>query len=233
MPKKLNLIIILPAFNEAEIIGRVLADLKKVLSGFKNFESKIAVIDDGSWDKTAQVAEKNNAIVLHHVINRGLGGALQTGLEYARMKKADICVTMDSDGQHDPYDLKLMIDPILQKKADVVIGSRFLRKDNLIPCLRKIILKVSNLLTFFLFRVYTTDSQSGFRAFSQKAIKKIKLRTQRMEVSSELFQQIKKNKLRFKEVPILVFYTAYSRQKGQTNLNGIKVLLKLVLRLAR
>jgi len=230
---KQKVYVILPAFNEARVIGQVLVNLKKVLAGFKNLKSKVLVVDDGSQDKTSEIAKSNGATVLRHVINRGLGGTLQTGLEYVRLKGANIAVTMDSDGQHDPRDLGLVIGPILEKKADVVIGSRFLRKDNRVPYLRKIMLKLSNVITFFLFKVYTTDSQSGFRAFSQKAIKKIRLRTQRMEVSSELFEQIKKNKLKYKEIPIKVFYTSYSRQKGQTNLNGVKILLKLILRLAR
>lgn len=231
--ERIKLFIILPAFNEATVIGRVLIGLKKELKKIKGMEAKIIVVDDGSWDKTGKIAEKNKVQVLRHVINRGLGGALATGLEFAREKKADLAVTMDSDDQHDPLDIRKVINPIVQKKADVVIGSRFLKKGNIIPWDRQLVLWIGNLLTWFLFGIYTTDSQSGFRAFSQRAISKIKLRTQRMEVSSELFDQIRKNRLLFKEVPVRVIYTAYSRAKGQSNLNSIKILIKLILRIAR
>ena len=234
-----KLFIILPAFNEEKVIAKVLDDLKKQLKHleqlkqFKQLEPVMIVVDDASFDKTGKIAKDKGAIVLRHIINRGLGGALATGLEYARINQADIAVTMDSDGQHDPQDLHKIIKPILEKKAEVVIGSRFLEKSNSIPWDRKPILWVSNIITFLFFRIYTTDSQSGFRAFSKKAIEKIRLKTQRMEVSSELFDQIKKNNLKLIEVPVKVVYTSYSRAKGQSNLNTIKVMIKLILRLAR
>ena len=234
-----KLFIILPAFNEVKVIGRVLDDLKKELKHlkqlkqFKELEPVIIVVDDASSDKTGKIARKKGMVVLRHVINRGLGGALATGLEYARINNADIAVTMDSDGQHDPQDLHKIIKPIVEKKAEVVIGSRFLERSNSIPWDRKPVLWASNIITFLFFGIYTTDSQSGFRAFSKRAIKKIKLKTQRMEVSSELFDQIKKNNLRLMEVPIKVIYTPYSREKGQSNLNALKILVKLILRLAR
>ncbi|PIS09372.1 glycosyltransferase family 2 protein [Candidatus Beckwithbacteria bacterium CG10_big_fil_rev_8_21_14_0_10_34_10] len=230
--KKTKLLVVLPAFNEEKVIEGVLKSLKKELKNLK-LTSEIVVIDDASVDKTAKKAQKEGVAVLKHVINRGLGGALQTGLEYGRKKKVDVVVTMDSDGQHDSKDIEKIIGPIMKKKADVVIGSRFLEVKNKIPVLRRIILKLSDLVTFLFFGIYPTDSQSGFRAFSRKAINKIKLRTQQMEVSSEFFDQIRKNKLKFCEVPIRVIYTPYSLAKGQSNLNGIKVLVKLVLRLGR
>jgi glycosyltransferase involved in cell wall biosynthesis len=225
----MKLFIILPAFNEAPVIGQVLAGVKKELKKI-NLKSEIVVIDDASWDKTAKVAKEKGATVLTHFINRGLGGALATGMEYARKNKAEIVLTMDSDGQHDPEDLKKVIKPILSQKADIVIGVREIKK---MPFDRKIITLVSSLITYLFFGIYCSDTQSGFRVFNQKALKKIQIKTQRMEVSSEFFGEIKKNKLKFVEVPVRVIYTPYSRAKGQSNLNAFKILLKLILRLAR
>jgi len=225
--------VILPAYNEEAVIGQVLVSLKQTLKDLDGFEKQIVVVDDGSQDETAKTAKKNGALVLKHILNRGLGAAIQTGLKYAEREKADIAVTIDSDGQHNTEDLKKVIKPVIKKEADVVIGSRFLEKNNKVPFLRRLILYGSNLVTLLFFGIYTTDSQSGFRAFSKKAVEKISLRTQKMEVSSEIFEQIKKNNLKFEEIPISVVYTDYSKAKGQDNLNAFHVLVKLILKLAR
>lgn len=228
-----NLFIILPSFNEGKVIGKVLDDLKKVVNESKKVDSHIIVVDDGSFDKTGEIAKNRGVVVLRHVLNRGLGGALRTGIAYARQNRADIVVTMDSDGQHNAKNIKKLIEPIIKKEADVVIGSRLLKKNPDIPLLRRIVIMGSNFITWLFFGIYTTDSQSGFRAFSKKAVGKMRLKTQRMEVSSELFEQIKRHGFKFAEVPIDVKYTRYSRSKGQSNLNAVKILLKLILRKAR
>jgi UDP-N-acetylglucosamine---dolichyl-phosphate N-acetylglucosaminyltransferase len=228
MKKKLCLV--LPAFNEAKVIGGVIDNLNLELLKLKKIQKEVVVVDDGSSDQTGDVAKKKGAVVLKHVINRGLGGALTTGLEYAKRKNSDVVLTMDADGQHDPKDIKKVIGPILSGQADIVIGTRNVAK---MPIDRKILTLLSSLLTFVFFGVYAKDTQSGLRAFNKKALNKIKIKTQRMEVSSEIFYEIKRSNLSFKQVPIRVIYTAYSREKGQQNLNAVKILLKLVLRLFR
>lgn len=227
----MKLTVIIPAYNEERVITKVLTDLKKVLQKFGEYE--IVVIDDGSSDKTGALARKQGATVLRHLINRGLGGALGTGLAFTKRKNAQLVVTMDADGQHDPKDLKKVIKPIIQANADVVIGSRLLKGTSRIPLDRLAVLKASNLLTQLLYSIKTSDSQSGFRAFSKKAISEIKIITQEMEVSTELFSEIKRLKLRLSEVPIKVIYTPYSKGKGQSNLNAVSVVARLILRLAR
>lgn len=222
--------VVLPAFNEEKVIGRILVTLKNTLKSFSDWQSQIVVVDDGSSDKTNIISEKLGVLVLKHPINRGLGGALATGFHYARLKKADFLVTMDSDGQHEPADIIKILKPLSENKVDIVIGTRNIFK---MPADRKIITFLSSLLTFFLFGVWCNDTQSGFRGFNNKAIEKIEIKTQRMEVSSEFFSEIKRNKLKFIEVPIKVIYTSYARQKGQSNLNSLKVFLRLLLRLAR
>lgn len=227
---KKKLMVVLPAFNEEKVIDQVLVNLKKTLKKFIGWQSQIVVVDDGSSDKTSIIAHKFGALVLKHPINRGLGGALFTGFQFARLKKVDFLITMDSDGQHDPADIKKIIKPFIEQKADIVIGVRNIFE---MPLDRKIITFLSSFLTFLLFGIWCGDTQSGFRGFNRKAIEKIEIKTQRMEVSSEFFTEIKRNKLKFNQVPIKVIYTAYSRGKGQSNLNSLSVLLRLLLRLAR
>lgn len=224
-------LIIVPAFNESAVIQQTLTDLKQVLKAKSEFD--IVVIDDGSTDATASKARKANVIVLRHRLNRGLGGALSTGLEFAKRNNYDLAITFDADGQHDPNDILKAIQPIKAHQADVVIGTRTRSKAGHMPFDRVIINHISNLVTWILFGVWTSDSQSGFRAFSKKALQHIEVKTQNMEVSSELFAEIKKHHLKWTEVPINVIYTNYSRSKGQTNLNALNVLVKLLLRLAR
>jgi len=223
----MKVLVIVPAYNEAGVIAGVVAGIRKV-KGI----NLVLVVDDGSSDRTGELAEKAGARVLRHTLNRGLGGAIGTGLAYAKNYKFDVAVTIDADGQHDPRDIRRVIGPIVENKADVVIGTRT-KYAHEVPLDRRVMIKVSNWLTYLLFGFRTNDSLSGFRAFSRKALDNIHIKTQRMEVSNELFSQIKRNRLKYSEVPISVSYTEYSRSKGQTNMNALNVLTKLLLRLAR
>ena len=225
-----KLVIILPAYNEAKVISQVLKDLKKNTQTLP-VKTQIIVVNDGSTDQTAALAKKQSVLVLTHLLNRGYGAALQTGIEYARRIKADYAVTFDADGQHYPQDITKILTN-LNQGFDIVIGSRFLLK-NKIPFLRRIILKIANLTTFIFFGTWVSDSQSGFRGFSHKALTKIKLSANRMEVSSELYGELKKHQLSYSEVPISVRYTSYSLSKGQQNFNSLNILLKLIYKLFR
>ena len=227
-----KLFLILPTFNEGPVILKVLSDIKKAIKSLP-VKTTIIVVNDGSTDTTQAKLKTAKVVVLKHRLNRGLGASISTGLKYAKLKKADFAITMDSDGQHDPQDIKTILKPILQKKADVVIGSRMINSDNPMPLYRKGFNFISNLVTKLLFGVYSTDSLSGFRGFNQKAINKIKLKTERMEASNELFLQIKKHNLKITEVPITVIYTDYSIKKGQKPGNAFAIIFKLLLRLFR
>lgn len=222
-------LVIIPAYNEARVIFHTLTELKKTLRPHGRFD--ILVIDDGSKDATSSQARRAKVTVVRHQLNRGLGGALGTGLAYARLHCYDLAVTFDADGQHDPKDILKAVKPIETGQADVVVGTR--TRLGHMPADRWFLNWLSNLITFLFFGVWTTDSQSGFRAFSQKALQLIEVKTQRMEVSSEFFAETKKHHLRLTEVPIRVIYTKYSRGKGQTNLNAVNILYKLLLRLFR
>ncbi|HKZ35460.1 MAG TPA: glycosyltransferase family 2 protein [Patescibacteria group bacterium] len=227
-----RLIIILPAFNESTVIIGVIKAIRTVIPDFK-LKTDIVVVNDGSSDDTAKKAAAAGAFVLTHRINRGLGASLGTGLAFAKKVGADLAITMDSDGQHDPADLRQMLKPLISGKADVVIGSRLLNREEEMPFLRRLNNKAFNGLTWILFGILTTDSLSGFRGFSKKAINNIGLKTERMEVSNEFFSEINKHKLKFTEVPIKVIYTPYSIAKGVKPGNVFAIIFRLLLRLVR
>lgn len=220
-----NIWIVLPAYNEGRVIADVISRIKK--EGYKN----IVVVDDFSKDNTSSESSRAGANAISHMVNRGAGAATKTGIDYALLHGADIIVTLDSDGQHLPADIKRVVKPIIEGKADVVIGSRLINPEGM-PMIRQIANKIGNLSTYFLFGLMVTDSQSGFKAFSRMAAEKIQIRTNRYEFCSEVISEIKKNKLRIAEVPIKVIYTDYSMTKGhgQGLVNGIKTLSKLLLR---
>jgi len=217
-------IAIIPAFNEEKTIAEVLTNTRP-------FIDQIIVVNDGSHDRTAEIARAHGAVVVSHVINRGLGASIGTGFEMVKRLGADVVVTLDADGQHDPSEIPLFIQAI-ENGADVVIGSRMLKRTGM-PWYRQVANTLGNLVTFFLFGALVTDSQSGFRAFTAYALRQIEIQTNRMEVSSELIAEARRRKLTLAEVPIKAIYTDYSLSKGQSFAVGLKTLIKLVLRRIR
>ena len=217
----MKIVALIPAFNEEETIA-------DVLSHTARFVDEVIVVNDGSRDRTAQIAKHHGVVVVSHVINRGLGAAIGTGFELALKRKADVVITLDADGQHDATEIPKFTKAI-QSGADVVIGSRMKTRTGM-PWYRQIAQVRGNLTTFVLFGAWVFDSQSGFGAFTAFALSKIEIKTNRMEVSSELIAETKRNKLRLQEVPIRAIYTEYSLSKGQSFFVGIKTLIKLVLR---
>ena len=221
-----KLLIVIPAFNEEKVIKTVLNNIPKKIQSSISVDR--LVIDDGSTDKTGIISSRSNTIVVRHFINRGLGAALATGFKYAIIHNYDFVVTFDADGQHSIYDIKTVLMPLLKQKVDVVIGTR-IYKNSSMPMIRKIVNYFSNFVTLLLFNIWTTDSQSGLRAFTVESLRKIKIRSQRMEVSSEIYKEISRLKLSFTEVPIQSIYTRYSLQKGQKISNAPNVFWKLLL----
>lgn len=174
--------VVLPAFGEEKIIHRVIEDIRK--EGFKN----IIVVDDGSKDMTFQKAKDSGSITIQHVINRGKGATTQTGIDAALLLGGDIVVTMDSDGQHNPKEIKLLIEPLIKNKADVVIGSRMLNPKDM-PKTRKMMNLIANIVTYIFFGIYVSDSQSGFRAYTKKALDGVTTHLDRYEFESEMLGQ--------------------------------------------
>ena len=226
----MKLLIVIPAFNEAQVIADVLKKIPKKINGIRTIET--VVVNDGSQDQTSQISSLNSITVIDHLLNRGAGAATKTGLTYAKNIDADITVTFDADGQHLHEDLLKIITPILESKADLVIGSRFLQKQN-VPLDRLILNKAANLATLLLFGTFSTDSQSGLRAFSKKAVKLIDFKSDRMEFSSEILLEARKNSLKVKEVPTKAIYSVYSKAKGQKNTNALPIFIRFIVKLLR
>jgi glycosyltransferase involved in cell wall biosynthesis len=217
----MKLVVVIPAYNEEKNIG-------SVLEGVKKYTKNIIVIDDGSEDKTSLIAKEKGALVYSHFINRGLGGALSTGIKAALRENPDIIITLDADGQHDPNEIPKLIKPTIEDEADFVIGSRFLEKQQM-PILRKFGNYFYNLINWFLFGIKLTDTQSGMRAFNKKVAESLEIVTNGMEVSSEIIKEINIHNFKIKEVPIKAIYTSYSLSKGQGFTVGLETLIKLLI----
>lgn len=225
-----KLLIGIPAYNECVMIGRVLKSLPKALAGVDRID--VLVVDDGSTDGTGAIARLSHAIVVTHAVNLGLGGALKTIFSFATRYKYDVLITFDADGQHQAKDIAPLIHPVLKNTGDVVIGSRW-KLSRPAPLRRVIVNRLANLLTFLLFGIHTSDSQSGLRAFGKRAIDRITISTDGMEVSSEFFKEIKRLNLRYTEIAIEPIYTEYSQTKGQKLTNIPSVLFEIFMRFLR
>jgi len=219
----------MPAHNEATVIGSVLANIPTIIQGMKVIR---VVVDDGSSDATSHIARQQGALVVRHLTNLGVGAATITGLRAAEDLDADIVVTMDSDGQHDPAEIEALVKHLLEGKLDVVIGSRLLDPHGM-PLSRVFANLVLNAVTYVVYRKIVSDSQSGFKVFSRNALAALDLQFAGYEVCSEIIGEIYRKNLRYKSVPVKAVYTTYSRKKGQPLLNGVNLILGLLMRLVR
>jgi len=213
-------LIVLPAYNESKVLAETLKKLRA------STDASVLVVDDGSTDRTGEIALKSGARVARHVVNLGLGAAIETGLEIARREGYDTLVTFDADGQHNPADIEKLTKAI--SGSDVAIGVRKVHSERM-PLIKRIGNQTLNLLTGLVFGVYSTDSQSGLRAFNRKAIKSVRLKANRYEVSSEILYEAKVNGLRIKEVPVETIYTEHSISRGTGVLDGFKILWRMIL----
>ncbi len=216
-------VIVIPAYNEEKTIG-------DTVRGALHAADRVLVVDDGSSDRTSEIASAAGAVVVRHAVNRGLGGALGTGIEGALRLGADAVVTMDADGQHRAEDAKAAFERLAEGDVDFVIGSRMLEGKGNMPARRRFAQLLGNALTYVLFRKWVSDSQSGLRGMTRHAAERIRIRSSRMEVSSEFVKEIVDKKLRLAEIPIEAIYTEYSLSKGQSFAVGIQTALKLILR---
>ena len=177
----------------------------------------VVVVDDGSTDGTFDAARRTAKYVLRHVINRGQGAALQTGIEFALRHGARFILTFDADGQHRVEDIPAMLEPIWRGECEITLGSRFLGQTVNIPSTRRTILRLAVLFTKIVNRVKLTDAHNGLRAFSRRAAETIHITMDRMAHASELIDQIRLSGLPFREVPVEIRYTVYSLAKGQSS----------------
>lgn len=201
-----RVIVGIPAYNEEIAIGSI------VLRSFQYVDTVI-VIDDGSKDKTAEVAKLAGAEVITHETNQGKGAGISDIFAYANRVGADAVVLIDGDGQHNPDDMPELLEPILKDEADMVIGSRFITKDHhSVPIYRRVGQEVLTLATNKAAGFRVTDTQSGFRAFARKALNCFTFGEKGMGIESEMLVDAGKVNLRIKEVQVDMRYDV----KGST-----------------
>jgi len=213
-------LIVLPAYNEAPVLGRTLVLLRE------STDADILVVDDGSVDATGRIARRMRVGVVRHVVNMGLGAAIKTGFEAAKRGGYDVMVTFDADGQHDPGDIKVLLKAL--RGADVVIGARTRGIENM-PFLKRVGNFALNMLTGLFFGIFSSDSQSGLRAFNRIAIESISIRASKYEVSSEILYEARRNGLRLREVPVEVIYSEHSKARGTKVSDGFKIFWRMIL----
>lgn len=214
-------IAVIPAYNEA----RVLTD---VVRSVLPHVDEVVVVDDGSKDETADAARKGGALVAVHPINRGQGAALQTGMDIALRRGADVIVHFDADGQHSPEQIASLIAPITDGRAQVVLGSRFLDSTSNVPPVRRVVLRLGGVFTRMMSGLQITDPHSGFRALSREAAGKIQLRQDRSAHASEFLQLLSRLDLPYVEVPVTIRYTDYSISRGQSSWAAIRIVIDLL-----
>jgi glycosyltransferase involved in cell wall biosynthesis len=197
---------VIPAYNEAQSIIAVINRVKPIVD-------ELVVVDDHSSDPTLELARSTDIPVLHHIINRGQGAALQTGNDYALLHGADIIVHFDADGQFLAEEIKDMIQPIISNQADIVFGSRFLGKKSNLPKFKKnIIMPLAKAINRVFFGINLSDPQNGFRAMSAKVASEIRIENDGMAHCNEILIKAHKNKYRIQEVPITVIYHEFGRK---------------------
>jgi len=213
--------VIVPAFNEGEVIG-------EVVHGLRAHHANIAVVDDCSCDDTGARASAAGALVLRHPVNLGQGAALQTGICYALERGADCIVTFDADGQHRVEDIAVLLDTQTRTKAEVVIGSRFLGRVENMPPLRRLVLKLAVAFSRLTSGRTLTDAHNGLRLLTRDAAQRIRITQDRMAHASEIIAQIHRLGLAVAEAPVTIVYTEYSLRKGQGLGNAFNIVADLI-----
>ena len=216
---------VIPAFNEEK---NIINTIKQV----KEHVDEVIIIDDGSTDKTSELANTQGVSVIKHVINRGQGASLQTGNEYAIKMGADIIVHFDADGQFLANEINDVVKPIIESNHDVVLGSRFLGKKSNIPWTKEyIIFPIANLFNKIFLGVNLTDPQNGFRAMSSRFLNKIFIENDGSAHCSEILFKAFRNKYKIAEVPVTVIYKDYGQNilkgKGRGS-GGIRIIKDLI-----
>ena len=189
----------IPAFNEEKNIASIIMKLKKTVD-------HIIVCNDGSTDMTEEISKKLDVVVINHSRNMGYGSAIRSIFLKAKELQADILVTFDADGQHRVEDIQSVTQPIIDNKADIVIGSRFLESKSDIPEYRKFGIKVITKITNSSLKEKLTDSQSGFRAYSKNVLKNVTPSESGMGVSTEILIKASNAGHKIAEVPITIMY---------------------------
>ena len=211
-----EIIIIIPAYNEESNISPLIKEIQNKVSG-----ADILVIDDGSMDRTARVAEKAGALVIRLPFNMGYGAALQTGFKYALLRRYRYVVQMDADGQHDPDSIKDLLNEVKKEDVDVVIGSRFLGGNSVYRAsvVRRIGMSLFRKITSVIIGQPVTDPTSGFQALNRDAIRFYASRYYPVDYpDADVMIMLHRAGLRIREIPVRM----YPRKQGQSMHSGLK-----------
>ena len=214
--------VIVPAYNEARVIGDVIKNVSRVFP-------HVIVVDDGSSDDTSALLKGLPVTVAKHHVNLGQGAALQTGITFALEQGADYIVTFDADGQHRVEDALAALRMLSEDECDVVCGSRFLGTTSNMLRMRKVILKTAVHFANLTTGSRMTDVHNGLRALSRKAASCLEISKSGMAHASEIIGQLMQHKMIIREIPVQFYYTEYSLAKGQSSLNFINILVDLVI----
>jgi glycosyltransferase involved in cell wall biosynthesis len=215
--------VVIPAYNEERTLGQIIEETQK-------YVDQVIVVDDGSTDATREVAVSAGATVLKHSQKAGYGTALATGFNFVRNNSASVMVVLDADGQHDPRQIPHLVGPIIDGKADIVTGSRFMKGEfrSQVPTYRRFGIGIVNRTWNFTSLYSLTDTQCGFRAYSRRAIDEIHITEAGMSASLEILDQASDHNLKVVEVPVSVRYggDTLAMEPGKHGMELINYLLK-------
>jgi glycosyltransferase involved in cell wall biosynthesis len=223
--RKSEIFVVIPAFNESAMIRATLRPLVEL--GYP-----VVVADDGSKDATWKYLNDLKVYRLRHPFNLGQGAALQSAVSYALAEGAKYIVHFDADGQHSLEDIPGLLAPVISGRADVALGSRFLRREDwqAVPFGRRVLLKGAVIVNWLLTGLWLTDAHNGARAMTRKAAQKIALRENGFAHATEILQQIRLLGLRYVERPTRIHYTEYSLRKGQRFWHAFDVFVDLLIK---
>ena len=214
--------LVVPLYNEAQVVREVIEDARRTFP-------HIVVVDDGSRDDSAAQAEAAGAVVVRHPINLGQGAALQTGIRYVLERTdARYLITFDADGQHSVADAAAMVAAARKEDLAIVLGSRFLKGPSPVGWLKRLVLATAAVVASRTTGMHLTDAHNGLRLLRRDAAEHLNLRQNRMAHASEIIRQLGATGLPWREFPVHIAYTEYSKAKGQSLLNSVNILVDLI-----
>ena len=214
--------LVVPLYNEAQVVREVIEDARRTFP-------HVVVVDDGSRDDSAAQAEAAGAVVVRHPINLGQGAALQTGIRYVLERTdARYLITFDADGQHSVADAVAMVAAARRENLAIVLGSRFLKGPSPVGRLKRLVLATAAVVASRTTGMHLTDAHNGLRLLRRDAAEQLNLRQNRMAHASEIIRQLGATGLPWREFPVHIAYTEYSKAKGQSLLNSVNILVDLI-----
>ena len=222
VPQVTDAWLVIPLYNEATVVREVISQARETFP-------YIVVVDDGSKDDSARQAAAAGAIVVRHPVNLGQGAALQTGFSYILEKtNANYVVTFDADGQHSTTDAAAMVAAAREEELAVILGSRFLQGPSPVGRLKRLVLRTAAAVSSRTSGMHLTDAHNGLRVIRRDVLEQLDLKQNRMAHASEIIRKIGATGLPWREFPVHIVYTDYSRSKGQSLWNSVNILVDLL-----